>query len=99
MSKTDETTSIRIATLNLCNYIQPPLACYEYDSIYSHARSVLDYILVSDEFDSHHPGCLADISHYQCIDEHLIRPDYTTDSYSSDHAAVMVTLQLRRYSP
>lgn len=66
---------------------------------YGSSGSVLDYILVSDEFDSHHPGCLADISHYQCIDEHLIRPDYTTDSYSSDHAAVLMTLQLRRYSP
>lgn len=62
---------------------------------YGSTGSVLDYILVSDEFDSHNPRCIADISQYQCINEHLIRPDYTTDSYSSDHAAVLVTLRMR----
>jgi endonuclease/exonuclease/phosphatase family metal-dependent hydrolase len=29
---------IRIATLNLLNYVEPPLACYEFDKIYSKAE-------------------------------------------------------------
>ena len=30
--------SLRFATLNLHNFAEPPLACYEWDNIYSHAQ-------------------------------------------------------------
>ncbi|SEA18751.1 endonuclease/exonuclease/phosphatase family protein [Alkalimonas amylolytica] len=62
---------------------------------YGSKGSVLDYILLSDEFDSLHPACRADVLSYQTFDKHLVRPDYSTDAYSSDHAPVMVQLQLR----
>ncbi len=39
MSSLDKgSQGLRIATINLLNFIEPPLACYESDNIYSHAQ-------------------------------------------------------------
>ncbi|GAK87452.1 endonuclease/exonuclease/phosphatase family protein [Vibrio ponticus] len=53
--------------------------------------NVLDYILLSAEFDSSSPYSLADIERYQVIDQHLINPNYERDKYASDHAFIAVT--------
>lgn len=57
---------------------------------YGSKGSVLDYILLSDEFDGQQPGCRADVVRYATFDKHLVRPDYSLDAYSSDHAPVLV---------
>ncbi|NAW60349.1 MULTISPECIES: endonuclease/exonuclease/phosphatase family protein [unclassified Vibrio] len=57
--------------------------------------SVLDYILVSDEFRSSSSFCLADILRYQVIDKHLVNPDYAIDGDSSDHALVALSVTCR----
>ncbi|MEN3159696.1 endonuclease/exonuclease/phosphatase family protein [Alkalimonas sp. NCh-2] len=62
---------------------------------YGAEGQVLDYILLSDEFDSHHPACRADVMGYQTLDQHLRRPDYNQDAYSSDHAPVLVRMRLK----
>jgi endonuclease/exonuclease/phosphatase family metal-dependent hydrolase len=63
---------------------------------FGNTGSVLDYILVSSEFDASQNASLAEVSHYQTFDRHLVRPDYERDKMSTDHAPVMMTLTLRR---
>ncbi|WP_226410972.1 endonuclease/exonuclease/phosphatase family protein [Shewanella glacialimarina] len=62
---------------------------------YGSEGSVLDYILVSSEFDPKQLKNLAHIEQYQTFDRHLVRPDYERDSDSTDHAPVMMTFSLR----
>ncbi|WP_211315196.1 endonuclease/exonuclease/phosphatase family protein [Photobacterium lipolyticum] len=57
--------------------------------------SVLDYILLSCEFDAEHHASLFEVSDYHCYDRHLINPIYERDSESTDHGIVMVKLSLR----
>lgn len=63
---------------------------------YGSRGSVLDYILLTDEFDSQHPACRAGVLNYYTFDKHLVRPDHSVDAYSSDHAPVLVHCQLVR---
>ncbi|QYK13606.1 endonuclease/exonuclease/phosphatase family protein [Shewanella rhizosphaerae] len=56
---------------------------------------VIDYILLSNEFDPHNHQCLAQVSQYHTYDSHLINPQYDRDSHSTDHAPVMVSLKIR----
>ena len=63
---------------------------------YGSSGSVLDYILLSDEFAGQHPACRADVLSYHTVDKHLVRPDYSLDAYSSDHAPVLVECQFVR---
>ncbi|WP_028024005.1 endonuclease/exonuclease/phosphatase family protein [Enterovibrio calviensis] len=64
---------------------------------YFHAKgSVLDYILLSNEFNSSDPASLAEVGDFHCEDSHLINPKFDQDAYSSDHAIVSVTIGLRR---
>ncbi|MCG9697585.1 endonuclease/exonuclease/phosphatase family protein [Shewanella sp. Isolate11] len=58
--------------------------------------SVLDYILLSNEFDPHYDQSMAEVEHYQTYDRHLINPDYECDSHSTDHAPVMISLRVRQ---
>ncbi|KHD24670.1 endonuclease [Vibrio caribbeanicus] len=53
--------------------------------------NVLDYILVSQEFQANSQVSLADIIDYQVTDTHLINPSYEQDKYASDHAFVSIT--------
>ncbi|MGL6123372.1 MAG: endonuclease/exonuclease/phosphatase family protein, partial [Shewanella sp.] len=62
---------------------------------YGPKGSVLDYILLSNEFDANHGRSLAQVVDYQTCDRHLVRPEYERDAYSTDHAPVMVELVLR----
>ncbi|MGZ9897345.1 endonuclease/exonuclease/phosphatase family protein [Shewanella gaetbuli] len=62
---------------------------------YGSEGSVLDYILVSSEFDPKQLANLAHIEQYQTFDRHLVRPDYERDSDSTDHAPVMMTFKVR----
>ncbi|QYJ85568.1 endonuclease/exonuclease/phosphatase family protein [Shewanella mesophila] len=58
--------------------------------------AVIDYILLSSEFDPHNDQCLAEVEHYHTYDRHLINPEYARDSHSTDHAPVMITLRVRQ---
>lgn len=62
---------------------------------YGPQGSVLDYIMLSNEFDPRNPQSLYEISGYHVHDDHLVRPDYELDSHSTDHAPVMITIKAR----
>jgi endonuclease/exonuclease/phosphatase family metal-dependent hydrolase len=62
---------------------------------YGASGSTLDYCLLSADFDSNNPNHLASVTEVHITDRHLVRPDYQQDAYSSDHAMVTVTVQLR----
>ncbi|WP_406675924.1 hypothetical protein [Shewanella benthica] len=57
--------------------------------------SVLDYILLSSEFDAKNDLSLAEVGRYETYDRHLINPSFEHDSQSTDHAPVMITLAIR----
>ena len=56
---------------------------------------VLDYVLLSAEFDPRQHLAKGSVCGYQVYDEHLVRPVFSKDGYSSDHAAVIVDLTYR----
>ena len=57
--------------------------------------SVLDYILLSCEFDATYHDSLYQVSAYDTYDRHLINPIFERDGESTDHGIVLVTLTLR----
>ena len=57
--------------------------------------SVLDYILLSCEFDASYHDSLYQVSAYDTYDRHLINPIFDRDGESTDHGIVLVTLTLR----
>lgn len=57
--------------------------------------SVLDYILLSCEFDASYHDSLYQVSAYHTYDRHLINPIFDRDGESTDHGIVLVTLTLR----
>lgn len=57
--------------------------------------SVLDYILLSSEFDASSQRSFFEVSEYVNTDHHLISPNFELDSESTDHAVVSVVLTLR----
>jgi len=57
--------------------------------------SVLDYILLSCEFDASYHDSLYQVSSYHTYDRHLINPIFERDGESTDHGIVLVTLSLR----
>ncbi|MFC4279993.1 endonuclease/exonuclease/phosphatase family protein [Thalassotalea piscium] len=57
--------------------------------------SVLDYILLSCEFDASYHDSLYQVSAYNTYDRHLINPVFERDGESTDHGVVQVTLTLR----
>ena len=57
--------------------------------------SVLDYILLSCEFDASYHDSLYQVSAYDTYDRHLINPIFARDGESTDHGVVLVTLTLR----
>ncbi len=58
-------------------------------------NSVLDYILLSCEFDASYHDSLYQVSTYHTYDRHLINPNFERDGESTDHAIVLATLTLR----
>lgn len=59
------------------------------------SSSVLDYILLSCEFDASYHDSLYQVSAYHTYDRHLINPIFDRDGESTDHGIVLVTLTLR----
>ncbi len=57
--------------------------------------SVLDYILLSCEFDASYHDSLYQVSAYHTYDRHLINPIFDRDGESTDHGIVLITLTLR----
>lgn len=57
--------------------------------------SVLDYILLSCEFDASYHDSLYQVSNYDTYDRHLINPIFERDGESTDHGIVLITLTLR----
>jgi endonuclease/exonuclease/phosphatase family metal-dependent hydrolase len=57
--------------------------------------SVLDYILLSCEFDAGYHDSLYQVSDYDVYDRHLINPIFDRDGESTDHGVVLITLTLR----
>ncbi|MDG1731842.1 MAG: endonuclease/exonuclease/phosphatase family protein [Thalassotalea sp.] len=62
---------------------------------YGAKGSVLDYILLSSEFDASNQASLFELSEHHTYDRHLINPIFDRDGESTDHGVVMVTLSLR----
>ncbi len=58
-------------------------------------NSVLDYILLSCEFDASYHDSLYQVSSHDTYDRHLINPIFERDGESTDHGIVLVTLTLR----
>ena len=59
------------------------------------SSSVLDYILLSCEFDAGYHDSLYQVSDYNTYDRHLINPIFERDGESTDHGIVLITLTLR----
>jgi hypothetical protein len=57
--------------------------------------SVLDYILLSCEFDASYHDSLYQVSAYNTYERHLLNPIFDRDGESTDHGIVLVTLTLR----
>ena len=57
--------------------------------------SVLDYVLLSCEFDAGYHDSLYQVSDYDVYDRHLINPIFERDGESTDHGIVLLTLTLR----
>ena len=62
---------------------------------FSGSGSVLDYILLSCEFDASYHDSLYQLSDYHVYDRHLINPIFDRDGESTDHGVVLITLTLR----
>ncbi|TYK64373.1 endonuclease/exonuclease/phosphatase family protein [Colwellia echini] len=58
-------------------------------------NSVLDYILLSCDFDASYHDSLYEVSDYHTYDRHLINPIFDRDGESTDHGVVLITLTLR----
>ena len=56
---------------------------------------VIDYLLLSCEFDASYHGSLYQVTDYHVYDRHLINPIFARDGESTDHAPISVTLTLR----
>ncbi|MUK37206.1 endonuclease/exonuclease/phosphatase family protein [Aliivibrio fischeri] len=58
--------------------------------------SVLDYILLSNEFDSAFSGNILDVVDYRVTDKHIVNPTFDIDQFSTDHALVSITARIRQ---
>lgn len=63
---------------------------------YGNKGSVLDYILLSADFNPSFQGSVAEVIDYQTEDRHLINPSFERDGQSTDHAPVSCTITPRR---
>jgi len=63
---------------------------------FGQTNSVLDYILLSSEFDAQAQSNFYEVSDYINTDKHLINPSFDIDGESTDHAVVSIRLTLRK---
>ncbi len=87
-------------TINDSNHSTTTLICEESilrtpTHYFGGEGSVLDYILLSCEFDAGYHDSLYQVSAYDVYDRHLINPIFERDGESTDHGVVIVTLTLR----
>ncbi|MDO6488894.1 endonuclease/exonuclease/phosphatase family protein [Colwellia sp. 6_MG-2023] len=76
-------------TVNKAEETRPPTHYFGASS------SVLDYILLSCEFDANYHDSLYAVSAHETYDRHLINPIFERDGESIDHGVVLVSLTLR----
>ncbi len=62
---------------------------------FANKGSALDYILMSKDFHHDYDQSLASVVDYRVSDAHLINPHSIHDAECSDHAPVMVTVEIR----
>jgi len=62
---------------------------------FGQSSSVLDYILLSSEFDAQEQSSFFEVSDYINTDKHLMNPIFDIDGESTDHAVVSIKLTLR----
>ena len=62
---------------------------------FANRGNVLDYILLSKDFKADYDHSIASVHRYQVNDAHLINPHPETDAECSDHAPVMVEVEIR----
>lgn len=55
--------------------------------------NVLDYVILSQEFQPDSQRSIAEVANYRVLDQHLINPIYAHDKQASDHAFVAVCTQ------
>ncbi len=75
--------------------VTPPLTDRPATHYHFSRGNVLDYILLSQEFDAHSEVSIGEVTGYQVLDQHLINPLYERDKYASDHAFVALTVELK----
>ncbi len=75
--------------------VPPPLSNRPATHYHFSQGNVLDYILLSQEFNAHSEVSIAEVVDYQVPNQHLINPSYERDKYASDHAFVALTVELR----
>jgi len=63
---------------------------------YGAKGSVLDYILLSNEFDSSFSGNILEVIDYTVTDQHIVNPRFDIDQFSTDHALVSITAHIRQ---
>ncbi|WP_084605326.1 endonuclease/exonuclease/phosphatase family protein [Psychromonas aquimarina] len=78
------------ATDNDSEHIQRKATHY-----FGETSSVLDYILLSNEFDACCQSSIFELSEHHTYDRHLINPIFERDGQSTDHGIVCITLRLR----
>ena len=78
--------------------LQPKISPIKRKSTHYFANkgSVLNYVLLSKDFDASYDHSLASVVKYEVYDRHLQDPQYSIDSQCSDHAPAMVELEIRR---
>jgi endonuclease/exonuclease/phosphatase family metal-dependent hydrolase len=62
---------------------------------FANKGNVLDYILLSNDFNACYQHSIGEITHYMTFDAHLQNPIFEIDSHASDHAMVMIGIELR----
>ena len=63
---------------------------------YGAKGSVLDYILLSNEFDSSFSGNILEVRDYTVTNLHIVNPRFDIDQFSTDHALVSITAHIRQ---
>lgn len=88
-SETDAAIKANLEMMRAAKVIRTPT------HYFGASNSVLDYILLSCEFDASYHDSLYQVSGYDTYDRHLINPIFERDGESTDHGIVLVTLNLR----
>jgi endonuclease/exonuclease/phosphatase family metal-dependent hydrolase len=62
---------------------------------FANRGNVLDYILLSSDFNDDYDHSLASVESVEVFDKHLTHPDHVDDLHCSDHAGVKVNIDIR----